>query len=258
MISLQEFSKWVTRMHLKKSRNLNLDETRDASNAFGDESMRSGYSVGEVSFSSSADEPHISAYRRHCSRLASTRNIGICRVARTIVESQALIWAVLGLILINTVLLSAEYHDDSLCDALEDIVTGRQTGVCMNESFRDFLNIANVVLTILFGLEMALKLVGLGIVEYLDDKMNRFDGCIVIVSVVELIFQTISQSSEEGGILTLLRAGRLLRVRPHFPVLDGANIGGYGPQQLTTVYGCCCRSSDQREHGLRLPKLSGS
>ena len=33
---------------------------------------------------------------------------------------------------------------------------------------------------------MALKLLGLGIQDYLRDKMNIFDGSIVIISIVEL------------------------------------------------------------------------
>ena len=65
-----------------------------------------------------------------------------------------------------------------------------------------------------FFVEMVMKLIGLGIRNYLRDKFNIFDGVIVIISLVDFSI-TISgklQDGEESGIFSALRALRLLRV----------------------------------------------
>ena len=45
----------------------------------------------------------------------------------------------------------------------------------------------NLSFTIIFTIEMALKIIGLGLVGYFRDKMNLFDSSIVIISLVELV-----------------------------------------------------------------------
>ena len=42
----------------------------------------------------------------------------------------------------------------------------------------------NLVFTIIFVVEMGLKLFGLGIIAYLRDPMNYLDGAVVILSVI--------------------------------------------------------------------------
>ncbi len=64
----------------------------------------------------------------------------------------------------------------------------------------------NTVFTILFAIEMVLKLIGLGIKGYLKDGFNDFDGVIVLVSLVEF-----TKLVDASGI-TVLRAFRLLRI----------------------------------------------
>ena len=66
--------------------------------------------------------------------------------------------------------------------------------------------IANVVFTILFAIEMVFKLFGFGIRKYILDYFNVFDAVIVCISVLELFLQ-----SENSG-LSVLRAFRLTRV----------------------------------------------
>lgn len=68
-------------------------------------------------------------------------------------------------------------------------------------------DIGNVLFTIVFALEMVLKLFGLGIKKYVADNFNVFDGIIVIVSLVELL----NENSENSGF-SVLRAFRLLRI----------------------------------------------
>lgn len=67
----------------------------------------------------------------------------------------------------------------------------------------------NTILTIYFTVEMMIKLSGLGIRGYLEDRMNAFDGAIVIASLVELI---VGFFGGGGGTLSVFRAFRLMRV----------------------------------------------
>lgn len=65
----------------------------------------------------------------------------------------------------------------------------------------------NTFFTYLFIVEMGLKLIGLTPVGYVRDKMNIFDGCIVILSIFELIF-----FSGENSAVSAFRALRIFRV----------------------------------------------
>ncbi len=59
---------------------------------------------------------------------------------------------------------------------------------------------------------MSLKIIGMGIVEYLRDKMNIFDGIIVVLSLVEL-------AMFGGGGKSALSAFRSVRIFRTFRVL---------------------------------------
>ena len=56
----------------------------------------------------------------------------------------------------------------------------------------------NLVFTIVFIIEMLLKIIGFGIKGYVSDKMNLFDGLIVLLSITELVMpsSTTGSSSE--------------------------------------------------------------
>ena len=71
--------------------------------------------------------------------------------------------------------------------------------------------VVNIVLTIYFAAEMLIKVTGLGIVRYVADRINIFDGSIVICSLIEVIFSN-TTGSIAGGSLSVLRTFRLLRV----------------------------------------------
>ena len=70
----------------------------------------------------------------------------------------------------------------------------------------DMFNQWNLAFTIIFWVEMVLKLIGLGVKTYLKDAMNYLDGTVVILSMVELVFL-----SGSGGALTAFRAVRIFR-----------------------------------------------
>ncbi|XP_047435064.1 voltage-dependent T-type calcium channel subunit alpha-1I-like [Mugil cephalus] len=104
----------------------------------------------------------------------------------SIVESKYFNRGIMIAILINTVSMGIEHHEqpDELTNVLE---------------------ICNIVFTSMFSLEMILKLTAFGSFNYLRNPYNVFDGVIVIISVCEIVGQS------DGG-LSVLRTFRLLRV----------------------------------------------
>ncbi|XP_056309768.1 voltage-dependent T-type calcium channel subunit alpha-1H [Danio aesculapii] len=107
-------------------------------------------------------------------------------VLRRIVDSKYFNRGIMIAILINTLSMGVEYHEqpDELTDVLE---------------------ISNTVFTSLFVLEMLLKLSACGLFDYISNPYNIFDGIIVIISVCEIVGQA------DGGF-SVLRTFRLLRV----------------------------------------------
>lgn len=69
----------------------------------------------------------------------------------------------------------------------------------------------NTFFTIIFAVEMFVKLYGLGLCLYLKDSFNIFDGVIVIVGLVEFFGTLVGASIQSSGF-TVLRAFRLLRI----------------------------------------------
>ncbi|XP_048473334.1 voltage-dependent T-type calcium channel subunit alpha-1I [Rhincodon typus] len=103
-----------------------------------------------------------------------------------IVESKYFNRGIMMAILINTISMGIEHHEQP-------------------EELTHVLEISNIVFTSMFALEMILKLTAFGFFNYLRNPYNIFDGIIVIISVCEIIGQS------DGG-LSVLRTFRLLRV----------------------------------------------
>ncbi|KAM3860115.1 voltage-dependent T-type calcium channel subunit alpha-1G [Diretmus argenteus] len=105
---------------------------------------------------------------------------------RKIVDSKYFGRGIMIAILINTLSMGIEYHEqpDELTNALE---------------------ISNIVFTSLFALEMVLKVLVYGPFGYIKNPYNIFDGIIVVISVWEIVGQ-------QGGGLSVLRTFRLMRV----------------------------------------------
>ncbi|XP_028823971.1 voltage-dependent T-type calcium channel subunit alpha-1G isoform X3 [Denticeps clupeoides] len=110
----------------------------------------------------------------------------VCDTFRKIVDSKYFGRGIMIAILINTLSMGIEYHEqpDELTNALE---------------------ISNIVFTSLFALEMLLKLLVYGPFGYIRNPYNIFDGIIVVISVWEIVGQ-------QGGGLSVLRTFRLMRV----------------------------------------------
>ncbi|KAG7491953.1 hypothetical protein MATL_G00009230 [Megalops atlanticus] len=105
---------------------------------------------------------------------------------KRIVESKYFNRGIMIAILINTLSMGIEYHEQP-------------------EELTDVLEISNIVFTSMFALEMLLKLLAFGLFGYIKNPYNIFDGIIVVISVWEIIGQS------DGG-LSVLRTFRLLRV----------------------------------------------
>uniref|UniRef100_A0A6Q2YMN1 Voltage-dependent T-type calcium channel subunit alpha-1H n=1 Tax=Esox lucius TaxID=8010 RepID=A0A6Q2YMN1_ESOLU len=105
---------------------------------------------------------------------------------RRIVDSKYFNRGIMIAILINTLSMGIEYHQQP-------------------EELTDILEISNIVFTSMFVLEMMFKLLAFGMFGYIKNPYNIFDGIIVIISVWEVIGQA------DGG-LSVLRTFRLLRV----------------------------------------------
>ncbi|XP_072348668.1 LOW QUALITY PROTEIN: voltage-dependent T-type calcium channel subunit alpha-1I [Scyliorhinus torazame] len=103
-----------------------------------------------------------------------------------IVESKYFNRGIMMAILINTISMGIEHHEQP-------------------EELTNVLEISNIVFTSMFALEMILKLSAFGFFSYLRNPYNIFDGIIVIISVCEIVGQS------DGG-LSVLRTFRLLRV----------------------------------------------
>ena len=77
-----------------------------------------------------------------------------------------------------------------------------------DQDINDILNVANTIFTVIFSLEVVVKLIGLGATGYTADKFNIFDATIVAFSIVEMSLD----SDGDGGPLSALRAFRLFRI----------------------------------------------
>jgi voltage-dependent calcium channel T type alpha-1G len=85
----------------------------------------------------------------------------------TLVTDECFDRVIIFIIVINTLFLASEHYEQ---------VSGLGKAS----------EIANYIFTVIFFLEMVLKLFGLGIKKYTQDGFNVFDAIIVLVSLVEL------------------------------------------------------------------------
>lgn len=70
----------------------------------------------------------------------------------------------------------------------------------------------NQVFSWVFVTEMIIKLMALGFKEYLRDRFNLFDACVVVLNVADnLVLYTVGNSVGGGGVI-VLRSIRLLRI----------------------------------------------
>uniref|UniRef100_U3J8C9 Voltage-dependent T-type calcium channel subunit alpha-1G n=1 Tax=Anas platyrhynchos platyrhynchos TaxID=8840 RepID=U3J8C9_ANAPP len=92
----------------------------------------------------------------------------VCETFRKIVDSKYFGRGIMVAILINTLSMGIEYHEQP-------------------EELTNALEISNIVFTSLFALEMLLKVLVYGPFGYIKNPYNIFDGIIVVISVWEIL-----------------------------------------------------------------------
>jgi hypothetical protein len=104
-------------------------------------------------------------------------------------------------VILNTIVLAMDHHG-------------------ISSEWEDVLTDLNFTFTIIFIVEMGLKLLGLGVRGYCSDAMNYVDGFVVILSLVELIFLEGSSSAVSAfRTIRIFRTFRVLRVARLFRYL---------------------------------------
>ena len=73
------------------------------------------------------------------------------------------------------------------------------------------LEISNYVFYGIFTLEMFIKLIGLGLKEYIEDKFNIFDSFIILLNTVDIAL-TQANIQAGNGALSVFRGFRVLRL----------------------------------------------
>lgn len=103
-----------------------------------------------------------------------------------------------GIIIANTVTLSMEYVDSCVENGIDQACK-------MPTAYADTLTIFNYLFIGIFTIELIIKLIGLGLRAYVQDRYNLFDCLVVIVSYVELLL-------DGNASLSVIRTFRLARV----------------------------------------------
>ncbi|XP_030763174.1 voltage-dependent T-type calcium channel subunit alpha-1G-like isoform X1 [Sitophilus oryzae] len=117
------------------------------------------------------------------------------RYIKRLVEHQIFQHGILLAILINTLSMGIEHHEQS-------------------EWLTHCVEVTNVIFSAVFAVEMILKILADGPFEYIANGFNVFDGVIVILSAIEL-FKNFTKDDEEvhtDSGLSVLRTFRLLRI----------------------------------------------
>ncbi|KAG5311873.1 CAC1G protein, partial [Pseudoatta argentina] len=116
----------------------------------------------------------------------------IRRWIKKLVEHKYFQQGILLAILINTLSMGIEYHNQP-------------------EQLTVAVEISNIVFSAIFAVEMLLKIIAEGPFGYISNGFNVFDGIVVVLSVVELCQSVVEERGGSSG-LSVLRTFRLLRI----------------------------------------------
>jgi hypothetical protein len=83
----------------------------------------------------------------------------------------------------------------------------------ISQALENNLTKANVVFTVIFAIEMVVKIIAFGILGYVRDSFNLFDGILVIISLVGMVIEAASEGGSGGtNVITVFRSIRVLRI----------------------------------------------
>ncbi|KAK0098542.1 hypothetical protein PV326_007002 [Microctonus aethiopoides] len=117
----------------------------------------------------------------------------IRRMIKKLVEHKYFQQGILLAILINTLSMGIEYHNQP-------------------EELTVIVEISNIVFSAVFAIEMLLKIIAEGPFGYISNGFNVFDGIVVVLSVVELCQSFAEERGGSSSGLSVLRTFRLLRI----------------------------------------------
>ena len=112
---------------------------------------------------------------------------------RRALDSQTFSLSMVGVVLLNTVILTLYYYD-------------------MPEAKKDALDQVNAVLTIVLAAELLLRLIAYGLIKFVRDALNLLDLCVVTMSLIELLYFSHNSSASALKTLTVLRSFRVIKV----------------------------------------------
>jgi voltage-dependent calcium channel L type alpha-1D len=81
----------------------------------------------------------------------------------------------------------------------------------IDKSTETILGFMNSVFTYIFIIELTMKLIAVGPSRYLSDKMNYMDGGVVLMSIVELVINSLNTNGKGGSSLSAFRTIRIFR-----------------------------------------------
>ena len=82
----------------------------------------------------------------------------------------------------------------------------------ISQEAADALIFINEFFTFLFTAELTLKIIGLGLKEYLRDPLNYFDSIVVCISLIEIIISSDSSGVNAFRVVRIFRIFRVLRI----------------------------------------------
>lgn len=114
-----------------------------------------------------------------------------------VVENEKFTYAITILILLNSAVLATQhYNEGPVWDKIQSY--------------------SNDIFTLIFLIEMILRLIGLGLKAYFKDGFNIFDGLIVILSCTEWFLgrynQVINDKKKQKSLFIVLRSFRMIRI----------------------------------------------
>lgn len=121
-----------------------------------------------------------------------------------LVTAQAFRYSMHLAIVLNTVVMCCEYHNQP-------------------EREQRVLTWFNYALTLVFTLELIAQLIALGARNYLRDTFNRFDGLVVLLSVVDVALDLADVGFVNLAVLRTFRLVRLVRVFKLLRSFEGLN-----------------------------------
>lgn len=104
------------------------------------------------------------------------------------------------------------FENSMLISVVINTVILAMDGLFTDEATTNMFQTFNLSFTIIFAIEMGAKLLGYGVKGYFSDKMNIFDGIVVILSLVEVIVMSGSGTLSAFRSVRIFRTFRVLRV----------------------------------------------